>query len=297
MGFKANVNTDTGELSDKLVWSDGEWTFIRYEHNGKPYGRIKMYGSLHKHFEDGFNWSDFDVNALFYSVIDVCGRYGINPHLARFYKLEAGVNIKTEFPPSTLIQNAFSLKGRSQVYHDMNNNRHQPIGKELTGTDHRSKLYNKSGQLAAVQPNIQSSNILRYEDHYSRMRDISSHTGIYTLADLCKYTNLQHLTNEVVNNSQRLIFLNDKPSCEPFGKTDRTIISNWSNPTRTYQLKLSNPKKYSREMKRYLQLTTSNTENLSYQFRAGVKSKANQLLQTDQRMIKAAQIFLSQYQS
>lgn len=288
LDYISEFNRNTGELSDKHTHCAENVKVTYYSRGNIPEGRITLETSLHKYYHSGFNHTDFTVPQVFEALVNLCHEYRINPFHAKILTLEVGANFV--LPNSEeYIRNLYFAIGRPALFLDMKNDRHIPIGKELSGSDHRIKVYNKSDQLKNVTSI--SPNIVRYEDHYSRMRTVGQTTGVECMSDLLDYVKLCRLMNEVIKHAERLIFIHEQ---RPFHCSDSRLFEAWRNPLYLSALKNQNPRKFRSEAKEYRHANEVNSDSLYSTFNRTLKRKATQLVQVDQRSVRIAEMGLNQ---
>lgn len=291
LDFVSGLNRATGELQSRQIHEGDHWHVVRYPDSRSGTPRIILTGSIHKGYCSGFNYSDFGYNDLVEALADLCLKFGINPYKCRILTLEIGANIHLP-NAQVLVESLYFMRGRSSSFVDMTNSNHRAIGRELDGEDHRVKLYNKSRQLAKVA--TIGPDLIRYEDHYTRLRTVTGETGTSTVADLFHLTKVQRLADRMLNNAGKLVFVGEQ---NPPGSPEAQLYERWSNPLDLNQLRCENPRKFRSELRRYQIVNQRNTESLYSRFISTLRSKTTRLLTASPESVKTAKIWLRQFES
>ena len=147
---------------------------------------VKVRGNLHYYFNQGkHNANDFHFQDVCMCIDEICSILHVSPNQAFLRCLEFGVNITPAFPLKRLLDGLLCFKN-SIVQKDDNSRIESYIFKF---NQYYLKLYDK-GAIA----NIGKSNILRFENHISKMQWIQKRIpSLQTLADLQSLENFQIL--------------------------------------------------------------------------------------------------------
>lgn len=290
MDFVSQMVRSTGEVLDKKTFIEDS---IKFEYLDIPLNelhRVELAGTLHKFYQGGFNYQDFDFKSLFHSIFLLCERHSLNPHTVILENLEIGVNVLPSFNPNSLLNNAFSFGSNSFV--DMTNKYHKKIGVKCSGSL-LVKLYNKRHQLMTVLDI--GVECVRFELHFNRMRIPQEKAGIYTLADLLNPTKLQRLANYLLETFDRITFLNQVEISNSMTVADKRLIEKWQNPIYLENLKVANTQMFQKNRRRYLGLMQLDKFNEYNELKRLINQKASQMLQLDYRTLKQVRFFLDSY--
>ncbi len=158
---------------------------------------IKVEGSLHRYFNDGtHNHNDFDRVALYDTIVEVCQILNTAPQNANIHGIEFGINVRTPFNPSFVLEQLLSLNTetakKDQVYFfDFY---------EFDFTHYKLKIYNKSQQYKL------DFDLLRVELHIKKMQWLASKGSLLkTLEDLQQLNHLQKLGEILINCFDEII--------------------------------------------------------------------------------------------
>lgn len=212
------LNIDTGEIACKIKNHYKGLTFELFKS-----GRIVIYGSLHKYFNNGeHNYNDFGIKELREVLNDLKSSFGNDVLEMKVTALEFGININTPFDPKRFIDRciSFSCIERSPILKTDCKGFDKGISFNLT--DFRIKIYNKSKQYS------QPLNILRLENKYLRNRAFKS-AGIFTLIDVLSSSSVEFLFNDLYNNIKEVIYQEDFNN-KGFTANEKRIFLECINP-------------------------------------------------------------------
>jgi hypothetical protein len=228
------LNIDTGEIAGKVKNQFKGLTFELY-----PSGRIVIYGSLHKYFNDGIhNYNDFGNKEL----TDVLNELEIN-----FSKevlnmtvtgLEFGININTPFTPKIFIDRCISFNSKERNPIIKNDCKGFDKGISFNLIDYRIKIYNKSKQYG------RPINILRLENKYLRSRKFEG-AGINVLSDLLNQNSNRFLFIDLYKNIDEMIFKEDLDEKRLTRNEERVYLEcintwNWGEWNKAKRIKRKN---------------------------------------------------------
>jgi hypothetical protein len=158
---------------------------------------IKVEGSLHRYFNGGtHNHNDFDRVALYDTIVEVCQILNTAPQNAHIHGIEFGINVRTPFNPSFVLEHLLSLntetaKKDQEFYFDFY---------EFDFAKYRFKIYNKS------QQHKLDFDLLRVEVHVKKMQWLASKGSLLkTLEDLQQLQHLQKLGEILINCFDEII--------------------------------------------------------------------------------------------
>lgn len=166
-------------------------------------GRIVIFGSLHKYFNNGdHNYNDFGYNQLIGVISDLKDKFGPEILNMAVTGLEFGVNINTPFTPQRFTERCISHfnKERTPIIRD--DLKGYDKGISFNSTDYRIKIYNKSKQYK------QPVNILRLEVKYLRSRIFES-ADIKTFKDVLNSHSIDALANDLFKRVGEVVYNED----------------------------------------------------------------------------------------
>ncbi len=287
----ASLKTDQyGQLLKEIFVMGNSLVFVvRYNESGEI-KRVEMQVSLHKYFEEGYNYSDFQFKHLFQSVSSICITYGINPLFATILNIEAGFNVIPPTKTDTFLNGLYFYK--TVPFTEMKNKFRFKVGIEATLSDYVVKCYNKRSQLLnRVQ---MPTELLRYEVHFNKMRKVNK-CGIYCLADLLDHTKIYKLSKLVLSTLEDLVHFEPTAENNQLNTVDKKLMNQWKNPKQISKLMKNNSQKYRRQKRRFKQLSSQIERSALSEIKKAIHVKEKQLLQLDSVTIKQAKFFLTNY--
>lgn len=175
--FHVYANTRTGELSNKLVAKYRGLKFILRE-SGKCSGvyHCSIEGSLHKYFNRGRNnATDFHIGQLQSVILEIHGKFDVDPQLAVLRNLGVGVNITVPLSAREFISNLVACGNRA--FSEFSINRIK-LGKAIGRQQYVLKIYDKG-----KQSGLRVKNLIRVEVAIKKMAYIKKY-NIVKLSDL-----------------------------------------------------------------------------------------------------------------
>lgn len=183
--------TDKGNVVHKA--NDRNMCLEVYE----PSFGVKISGSIHKYFDNGYNWTDFSRLCLYDTLCEFCGEFEIDPKAAQIHCMEFGVNIEVPFDPSYFIKRILNYKsGKIEL---INGKAEIRDGISINFTQYKLKIYNKSKQ------NKLEKNLLRFEVKIGKMQKLRGLGEKLFLNDLMKAETLQKLGSILLQEFNKLI--------------------------------------------------------------------------------------------
>ncbi len=194
LSFERPVNEDTGQLNNEKarVASFGSMKFEIHNSN-----RIELYGSLHKHFHNGRNCTDFTFSQFVECVNLLCDQFHFDPSHLHLLQLEIGVNIITKENPERII-NSLVCNWTGQSFSRMRTRNNDSLGAELYLTEYGYKIYNKGKQYSLP------FHLLRYELKMTSGK-FFRRQGIENLSDLMHSKTWECLSNILTLSCDKLI--------------------------------------------------------------------------------------------
>ena len=213
LSFERPVNEDTGQLNSEKarVASFGSMKFEIHNSN-----RIELYGSLHKHFHNGRNCTDFTFSQFVECVNVLCHQFRFDPAQLQLLQLEIGVNIITNENPERII-NSLVCNWTGQPFSRMRTRNNDSLGKELYLTEYGYKIYNKGKQYSLP------FHLLRYELKMKSGKFFRRH-GIDNLSDLLKLETWECLSNILSHSCDKLILKEPTMSMKSLSPNNREFI-------------------------------------------------------------------------
>ena len=154
----------------------------------EPQGKAKIKGSIHKFYNNGLNNATRFTFEDFEKAVNKLSTFGVNPKTAILRGFEIGLNLDTticRISNKTFLDSILYCKGAERS--DMEINGKMGLGYTYKTTNTKYKFYNKS-----EQAQIQTSELLRIETKFSRMRAVENY-GLRTLSDLLNKEKLSKL--------------------------------------------------------------------------------------------------------
>jgi hypothetical protein len=200
-------------------------------------GRILVNGSIHKYWQSGRNWKDFDLFQLRTAIESFCNEFGVDASLARIHNLEFGVNINPPFEAtlSNIKQIFVSYKGKP--FELMESKGKKCIGVVCKFSQYQIKIYSKTLQYRLTE------NVLRIEIKTKKMQRIT--VVPMRLKDITEFDNFKYFKSELVRVVEDIIVLDD--SLQGLSKKQMQFLIEVSNPN--YWMSLSKGNRYKKKNK------------------------------------------------
>ncbi|MEJ6980739.1 hypothetical protein WG906_09785 [Pedobacter sp. P351] len=155
-------------------------------------GRVVIFGSLHKYFNEGMhNYNDFDFMQLLQVIEDLRSKFGTGILKMAVTGLEFGLNVNTPFTPQRFTDRCISHSSKERMPIVRDDLKGYDKGISFNSTDYWIKIYNKSKQYR------QPINILRLEVKYLRSRVFES-ADIRILADIVNASSIELLAQDFI---------------------------------------------------------------------------------------------------
>ena len=269
--WSGRFNHTTGEVLDSEVTTSLSCLKLRIKGS-----YIELSGSLHKFHEGGFNYSDFDYEKLFTTVIEICEILQINPFKCPLRNVEFGVNIIPPIPTKCLIRQLIGHK--TMTFTRMDSYGNKSLGKTVKHQQYQIKCYNKSKQFGL------DKDVFRYEIKVKKMRHLEK-IEIRMLSDLCDIEKLHLLGNDLESSVKDLILIDKNLNYSILKNNQKRLLEHWSNPTYFEDLHIMNKPKFNRERRRLwqIQIDYSNGNPLQPQLKKNISKKYAELIQIDNK--------------
>lgn len=217
LNFTTLINESTGELINSKQTAEYEnLKFIIY-----PSFRVEITGSLHKYFNGSIhNYNDFSYQDVSKTIMDIEEKFGLDPQKVVIRNIEFGVNINTSINPTTIIKKIVSYKGKP--FNRMNTFKRPGFGIDISLTQYRIKIYNKSLQYQ------QPDNILRVEKKLFKMESLQNFQPV-TLAKLLNY-DLWFECHNILLSMYDDIIITEDIDVGQISKAERKIYEFGNNP-------------------------------------------------------------------
>ncbi len=274
--FVSSVNETTGEVETRT----GIFRELIFTIKGNRY--IRLYGSVHKYFNNGsHNYNDLAFANLVEVIIDLHIKFKIDPFETRLNNLEFGVNIETPYNPDIFLKSVINHKG-DQFNITWRKNYHFI---ECIKQRYIIKIYNKGLQYG------QPGNILRFEIKIIKMEQLRE-VGITRLSDLLAIEKFQRLGAELVRYFDDLLVY-DPTITKNLNARERLILSDGKNPKYWEELKEKKPNSYYKKRNRFRELVEKyGSNNLQDSIRELIIKKVNDLLRVTPETLQKITDFL-----
>lgn len=229
-GIRAYPNARAGHLlrtNPLLTWSfkglnrqgqaryQATWGSFVFTGDGSRCTQLR--GSLHKHFAEGENWTDFTRAQVVDAIVDLCHDLGLHPASFKLANVEVGVNIT---PPTTACDALQAI-----VLHKTQNATPLSPGRGLV-IEHdafRFKIYDKG-----LQYNLPRE-LLRVEVAVRKMRALAGHR-VWTLADLLQPETWDALCTYLNRRCNELLIVECAPPPTNISLAEVQLWVNAANP-------------------------------------------------------------------
>lgn len=212
-----SYNIGTGEVSEYPI--KGKWQGFEFIVKSEAFMLIE--GSLHKHWHNGINHTDFTFNELCEAVDSLERFTGIDARTMQLSNLEFGLNVPTEQFAENIIKEVICYKNKLPNTPIDNSSGYYTQYKHY---DYIVKLYDK-----AKQYKISDRAILRYELKGVKQRFFAD-CGVCSLADLKDKRNVSALMDKLLDYFDRFVFDDSSIDVDELNPFDRKVYKRWANP-------------------------------------------------------------------
>jgi hypothetical protein len=265
LNWKLIVSENEGEITGQFAEHCG-LTFVLKNHN------IKLYGSLHKYFNNGIhNHNDFNYQALTAVIDELSRKFDIDANRAFLNNVKFGVNVRVNFEVKSFLRRLIAHKGKGF-------NLSEDAGKYYLQCEHEQfyiKIYDK-GLHYGLQENI-----LRFEIKVIKMQFFQQkNICLTTLQNLIKPHILEELGKILYLYWNEILF--DEPALNPDTLPDKakTLLLNGRNPKFWIDLYESqNRTKKDYTLKKFRALLASHTDSIPTATGKLISEKWQELMQ------------------
>jgi hypothetical protein len=180
--FAETINVETGEIiPDKsgyrVRWAKfGEMIIAIKTNLTTDKTNIELTGSIHKHFTNGYNNTDYSFTQVCKSINDICHFLNLTPDKFILHNVEFGVNINTIHLPMDIIDSIIAHRVKKFEFEEYNG---MGYLKRFALSQYEIKIYDKSRK-----PYL-PYNLLRYEIKVKTMQFLRNKgCNIHSLQDL-----------------------------------------------------------------------------------------------------------------
>lgn len=275
--YQVSVNTNSGVIHPKRTKKTESINISYWEYPEGLGKRVELKGSIHSYCQGGSNYQDFSFDMLVEGILQMCNNFGLNPFNCKIENLEIGLNIVPSFDLNTFIDSWYGLGNRQSIAYNTG------VGKQVSTTDYRVKLYNKSKQLKLCSHNLKE--IMRLELHYQRCRLLRDNFQIGVLADLLDFAKVNRLSAQLISVADRMIFHFEESPLK--NSLLPAHLMKWNNPRHISYLESNNKQRFRRERREYIVWQERNNSRY-LMFLNAVKSKRTNLMYPSRQSIAKA---------
>ena len=189
----------TGEVLNKpqREYYNGLEFVVKGENSG-------LKGSLHKYWQGGQNWQDFNINDIQAAIKELAGKFEFQPENSDLNFVEIGLNIPVWCDPTEIIKGAVIYKQNPFEPMEVKG---KGFGRICKTSQFDIKIYNKSLQYGLPH------HLLRFEIKVKRIELLAPDRGKkkeqkfrLTLADLCKPEMYNGFLDLILNVLKDILF-------------------------------------------------------------------------------------------
>lgn len=266
LNFTTPLNEETGEINptnrifkEKFAEYNGLKFIIKQYYRDNNI-KIELKGSIHKFYANGCNYTDFDLNHLKTALNSLKTLFDIDLETSIIHSIEFGVNINTQIPCSTLLNDLLYYINRKPKEETYQNNGHL-ISFDLT--HYKIKIYNKGLQYykkGILTTNIE--NLLRFEIHVNKMQYLEAKKiQIPTLSELVKIENLNKLGVLLTETFNEVVLYDSDINLNVLKPKERDFMIELNNPKKWDEIrKVKKNKYYSRTLTKFRNIIRLNTK-------------------------------------
>ncbi len=250
LNFGSQVNTDTGEpvpQREGYINREAKYEGLLFEYSKNLKTNIEnlnLYFSLHKYYQKGKNFADFDRDQLETAINKVCSLLNINSQQMKVHRLEIGVNISTIHLVNEILNSIICFRGQPYELREFNRNGYM---KKFVFSQYTIKIYNKGLQYGL------NGYLLRFEIQVNKMQYLQKKkVQICTMSDLLKPSIHKQLRELLIKTVKSLLIFDYRINLKQVANlSEREILTNGSNPNfwQKYKTECSAPTYYKRVKK------------------------------------------------
>jgi hypothetical protein len=266
LNFGVELNEETGEIKKsnnyyiKKVATLENFKIELITNTINNRSKLNLKGSIHKYWNNGTNYNDFDLHSLKKALFDLFNKLDIDIQETRIHSIEFGVNINIPYSCYKFLNSIVSYKGKPPLNFDYRN-KGQLIKFELE--HYIIKIYNKGLQYYknGVLP-TNDDNLLRFEIHVDRMQYLTNKgIDISNVSDLFDISILRPLGTLLNNVFIDIVCYDTDIDLKSYKPKDKEFILNCKNPKYWSEIKnRKKPKELIRTKNKFKELIHSNTQ-------------------------------------
>ena len=178
--WTVRVNEQTGEIysNSKIAYYKG-MKFLYKTGKGE---HIQLQGSIHKHYQNGYNHQDYSFSDVIYTIIGLCETFDLDPYEMVIKAIEFGLNVVTPFNHWKFIMDGV-LCYKYRPFQKMESKRKKTVGIKRGLQQIELKMYSKKYQYQLPD------NVMRWEVHFSKQQPLKKF-GISSWGDVLDSTKL-----------------------------------------------------------------------------------------------------------
>jgi hypothetical protein len=267
LNFHVPLNVETGEIlkiNNNYIKKNAHLDNFKIElitNESSNLSRLNLKGSIHKYWQNGTNYNDFDLHSLKMALFDLFKKLDIDIRTARIHSFEFGVNVTLPYSCAHFLNSIVSYKGKQPQNIDYKN-KGQMI--KFVLSQYIVKIYNKGLQyFSEGKIPTNDDNLLRFEIHVDKMYFVQSKgIEIYTIMDIFEPMKLKLLGELLTSIFDDLIVCHSHDDVSVLKPKETAFLLQCRNPKFWSEIKSrKNPKEYIRTKDRYRKLINSNVQN------------------------------------
>lgn len=200
----------------------------------KPSGYIELSGSIHKHFTNGSNATDFNASGIVLCLQGLGEALEIDMSTARLLNIEFGVNQRLPIAAKTLLQRAVLFGNNDFSNRRTFGNKGYQLEAEMQR--YTFKPYDKAAQLGMRE------HMLRPEIRVTKMEHLKA-ANLVTLADLARPGSMAPLGELLVKAWDNILFCDPAIDSTELSKPRHDLLTNGQSAAYWASLKPENFRK------------------------------------------------------
>jgi hypothetical protein len=266
LNFDVPLNEETGEILKinncyiKKVATLENFKIELITNTINNRSKLNLKGSIHKYWNNGTNYNDFDLHSLKKALFDLFNKLDIDIQETRIHSIEFGVNINIPYSCSNFLKDIISFKGKQPLNYNYKNKGHMI---KFEFEQFIIKVYNKGLQYfnnGFLLTN--DDNLLRFEIHVNTMQYLTKKgIDISNVSDLFDISILRLLGTLLNNVFIDIVCYDTDIDLKSYKPKDKEFILNCKNPKYWSEIKnRKKPKELIRTKNKFKELIHSNTQ-------------------------------------
>lgn len=285
LDFVSDVSNKTGELNPnnstfiQSAQYNGLTFYIVQYKNMMTKPKVSLKGSIHKYWQHGTNYMDFNFESLKQATNQLQDLFHIDWNKSVVHSFEYGLNIQLPFSCRQMIDDIVSHQGTIP-----NECRYHGKGQlyNFIKSQHRLKVYNKGLQsyTSGFVPN-DNDDLIRLEHHVDKMQFVRRKgVDIHSVNDILSIVNLKRLGDVLLESYDKLVIVDHSLSYKPLKPKELIFVNECKNPRYWNKIsKIKNTKKYARTLKKLSKISHTYQSNINQDIlRNLIKNKIEELL-------------------